>query len=106
MPRKLASGEIGFVLVLAASRDQAKVVFEYVKGFFEASPVLRQEIDSTTATEIRLKNGVIIGTHANSFKTIRDRTLLACIFDECAMWRDESPQLQTSKPIARCCLRS
>jgi hypothetical protein len=86
---KLAAGEIGFVLVLASSRNQAQVVFAYIRGFLEASPILRQEIDSITTTEIRLKSGVIIGTHANSFRSIRGRTLLACIFDEVALWRDE-----------------
>src|SRR5262245_42937693 len=30
---KLARGEIGYVLVLAMSRDQAGVVFNYVRGF-------------------------------------------------------------------------
>src|SRR5262249_39709423 len=36
---KLAAGEVGYVLVLAASRDQAQVVFRYIEGFFKASPV-------------------------------------------------------------------
>jgi hypothetical protein len=85
----LASGETGYVLVLAASRDQARVVFDYVKGFFDASSVLRQEVASVTATEIKLKNGIILSTHANSFRSIRGRTLLAVIFDEVALWRDE-----------------
>ena len=85
----LAAGEVGYVLVLAASRDQARVVFEYIRGFLEASPVLRQELDTITQTEIRLKNGVILATHANSFRSIRGRTLLACIFDEVSSWRDE-----------------
>ncbi len=31
----------------------------------------------------------MIGTHANSFRSIRGRTLVACIFDEVALWRDE-----------------
>jgi hypothetical protein len=52
---KLAAGEVGHVIVLAASRDQARVVFEYIKGFLEESPVLRQEIESITALEIRLR---------------------------------------------------
>src|SRR5262245_306950 len=34
---KLAAGERGMVLVLAASRDQAAVVFGYVLGFLRAS---------------------------------------------------------------------
>jgi hypothetical protein len=64
-------------------------VFEYVKAFLESSPVLRQETESVTQTEIRLRNGVVIGTHANSFRSIRGRTLLAVVLDEVALWRDE-----------------
>ena len=85
----LAPGETGHVLVLAASRDQARVVFEYIRGFFRSSKILKQEIASITASEIRLHNGVIVSTHANSFRSIRGRTLLAAIFDEVALWRDE-----------------
>jgi hypothetical protein len=90
------------VLVLAASRDQAKVVFDYVKAFLEASPVLRQEIDGITKSEIRLRQGVIIGTHANSFRSIRGRTLLAVIFDEVSQWRDETsaiPDLEVYRAV-------
>ena len=90
LPHRLARGERGLVLVLAASRDQARVVFDFTRGFLEESPVLRQEIEGITAYEIRLRNGVTIATHACSFRTVRGRTLLACIFDETAYWRDET----------------
>jgi hypothetical protein len=99
---RLAAGEVGYVLVLAASRDQARVVLDYVKGFFDASPVLKQEIASVTASEIRLKSGVIIATHANSFRSIRGRTLLAVILDEVSMWRDETsatPDLEVYRAV-------
>jgi hypothetical protein len=98
----LAAGEVGYVLVLAASRDQAHVVFSYIKGFFDASPVLKQEVASITASEIRLKSGVIIATHANSFRSIRGRTLLAVILDEVSMWRDETsatPDLEVYRAV-------
>ena len=62
---QLARGEVGFVLVLAACQAQARIVFDYIRGFLSASPVLKQEIDSVTATEIRLQSGVVIATHAN-----------------------------------------
>lgn len=100
--RRLVRGETGYVLVLAASRDQSKVVFDYIRGFLETSPVLRQEIDVITASEIRLKSGVVIAIHANSFRSIRGRTLLACIFDEVSMWRDESsatPDLEVYRAV-------
>jgi hypothetical protein len=87
---KLARGEKGMVLVLAASMEQARVVFEAALAFLTESPVLRQELGETTRTEIRLRNGIIIAIHSNSFRSIRGRTLVACVLDEVAFWRDES----------------
>ena len=102
MKYRLAAGETGTVLVLAASQDQAKVVFNYARAFLTESPVLRQEIDSITASEIRLRNGIVIAIHSNSFRTIPGRTLCACIFDEVAKWRDESsatPDIETYRAV-------
>jgi len=99
---KLAPGEVGMVLVLAASRQQAVVVFNYARGFLEASPLLEEQIDAVTAYEIRLKSGIVIGVHSNSFRTVRGRTLLACVFDELAFWRDAasaSPDVETYRAI-------
>jgi hypothetical protein len=102
IPHKLAAGERGMVLVLAASVEQAKTVFGYAKAFITASPVLAKEIDEITTTEIRLKNGVIIATHASSFRTVRGRTLLGCILDEVAYFRDETsamPDIETYRAV-------
>jgi hypothetical protein len=99
---KLAKGETGYVLVLAATQDQAKTVFQYCAGFIEASEALRREVVSTTAHEIRLQNNTVIGVHVNSYRTIRGKTLLACIFDETAFWRDESsamPDVETYRAV-------
>ena len=87
---QLASGEVGYVLLIAASRDQASVAYKYVVGFLKASPLLRQQIVSETASEIRLKGNIVISVHANSFRTVRGRTLLAVVGDETSFWRDES----------------
>src|SRR6516165_5777404 len=87
---RLARGERGMVLVLAASQEQAKVVFNYAKAFLTESLVLRQEIAAVTRHEIRLNNGITIAVHPNSFRSVRGRTLCACIFDEVAFWRDDT----------------
>jgi hypothetical protein len=95
---KLARGERGMVLVLAASQEQAKTVFGYAKAFLTDSAVLRQEIHSITRFEITLRSGITIGIHSNSFRTVRGRTLIGCIFDEVAFWRDEAsamPDIET-----------
>src|SRR5262245_26799804 len=60
---KLSPGETGYVLVLASSLSQAKIVFDYALAFLESSPVLKQEIASITASEIRLHNNIVISTH-------------------------------------------
>jgi hypothetical protein len=99
---RLANGEVGMVLCLAASQDQAKIVFKYVLAFLESSPILRQEVVNVTRSEITLRNGIVIAVHSNSFRTIRGRTLIACIFDEIAYWRDEAsamPDVETYRAI-------
>ena len=89
----LAPGELGHVLLLAASRDQASVAFAYVLGFLKSSPLLRQQIVSETASEVRLKGNIVIGVHAGSYRTVRGRTLLAVIGDETSFWRSEESAL-------------
>jgi hypothetical protein len=99
---ELVKGETGHVLVLAATQDQAKTVFGYAVGFIEASEALRREVVNLTQHEIRLGNNAVIGVHVNSYRTIRGKTLLACIFDETAFWRDESsatPDVETYRAV-------
>jgi Phage Terminase len=99
---KLAPGEVGTVLVVANNKDQAQIVFNYALAFFQFSPVLAKEVGSTTASEIRLKNGLVISVHANSFRSVRGRTLVAVIFDETAFWRDETsatPDLEVYRAV-------
>ncbi len=99
---KLAPGETGHVLVLAPSRLQARTVRDYVEGFFTASPILAPMVEAVTADEIRLKGNIVISVHTNNFRTVRGRTLLCCIFDESAYWRDEtsaSPDLEVYRAV-------
>jgi hypothetical protein len=86
----LAKGEVGMVLVLAASQAQARTVFSYIRGFIEASPALAREVSGMTREAIELKNGITIAVHSNSFRTVRGRTLVAAVFDEVAYWRDDA----------------
>ncbi|MEX0405533.1 terminase [Aquibium sp. LZ166] len=99
---KLAPGEVGYVLILSPTRDQSKVIASYVQAFFASSPVLRQLVMEANSEEIRLQGNIVIAIHPNSFRTVRGRTLIACIFDESAFWRDESsalPDLETYRAV-------
>ena len=98
----LAAGENGLVLVLAASQAQAKAVFSYCLGFIQQSPVLRQELVEATRNEIRLRSGIVIAIHSTSFRNIRGRSVLCCIADEIALWRDETsatPDIETYRAV-------
>jgi hypothetical protein len=95
-------GERPMVLVIASSVDQARTVFGYVKGFIDASPVLSKEVVDAKAFEVTLSNGVVIAVHSSSFRTVRGRTLIACIMDECSFWRDEAsanPDVETYRAV-------
>jgi len=99
---RLSRGEIGMVLVVAGTRDQARVVFGYIKGFLDASATLRREVINMTREEITLRNGIVIAVHSNSFRTVRGRTLVAAVFDEVAFWRDEtsaSPDIEVYRAV-------
>jgi hypothetical protein len=86
----LSPGETGYVLCLSLSKDQAELTHGYCRAFLEESPILRKEIVKVTQTEIELRNRITISTHTNSFRTVRGRTIVACVFDESAFWRDDS----------------
>ena len=87
---RLAPGETGMVLVISPSVDQAAAVFNYIRGFLEASPALRKEIANIKAREIELKNGIVIGVHSSSHRTVRSRSLVATVLDEVSFLRDKS----------------
>jgi hypothetical protein len=86
----LAAGERGMVLILAGSQDQAGVVFGYARSFLEASPALKNELIDATRSELRLRNGITLAIHSNSFRTVRGRTLCGVVFDEVATWRSDN----------------
>jgi hypothetical protein len=77
------------VLCIAVDRDQAAVVFRMIRAFFEEVPTLRGMVKAITADSIELRNKVVIEVRTNSYRSVRGRSLLACIFDEVAFWRSD-----------------
>ncbi len=98
----LAPGETGVVACISPTRSQAQIVQNYARGYFEASPVLKDEIADVMADEIRLKNGNVICTLASDFRTMRGRTLLLAILDEASFLRDETsstPDIEAARAL-------
>jgi hypothetical protein len=98
----LAPGERGVVACISPTRAQSEVVRDYALGYFEASPILRDEVAETTGDEIRLRNGNVICTLASDFRTLRGRTLLLAVLDEASFLRDETsstPDIEAARAL-------
>jgi hypothetical protein len=85
----LAPGERATIPIIACDRRQARTVFRYVAGLFEASPVLGRMVAEQTAESIELRNRVAIEIHTCSFRSVKGYTVPAAILDECAFYRTE-----------------
>ena len=97
----IAAGETGTVLIIAASRDQAKVIFKYVRGMLRETPMLARLIRRETAETIELTNGIEIKITAASFRTTRGMTTVAILADETAFWPTDESSAEQDIEIMR-----
>jgi hypothetical protein len=87
----LSPGERGVVMVLAADRKQARVIFRYIRAFLKLVKMLTRLVVRDTEELIELSNGIDIEIHAASYRGVRGYTIVAALLDELAFWRtDES----------------
>src|SRR5262245_15793605 len=86
----LAPGEVGMILILARNRDQAGVVFGYVKGILENVPALAQMVTAWRSDEIELNNRIVIKVATSDFRGVRGSTCVAAVCDEGAFWNFDS----------------
>jgi hypothetical protein len=82
----LSPGERGTVLIIAANRKQARVIFRYVRGLLLGVPMLRELVERETAASFDLHQDVTIEVHSASFRTTRGYTIVAALCDEIAFW--------------------
>jgi hypothetical protein len=88
--KHLARGETAVIACLAVDRDQARIVFNYIKSLFTDIPLLRTLLVSAKDDVVSLNNGIQIVVATNTFRGIRGKTIAAAIFDELSFWRDEN----------------
>jgi len=100
----LAPGEIGFYAITAADRKQAKIIMNYVRGFFEKSPVLQKMVANYFKEEIELKNRISLDIKTCSWRSIRGYSLVGSIFEEVAFWRSEEFSAIPDKEVYRATL--
>jgi hypothetical protein len=92
----LAAGERGILLCIAADQRQADVILDYAEAALRDSPMLVQLIETRTARELRLNNGITVEVRAADFRRLRGLTFIGCIADEVAFWMNE----ESSNPDA------
>lgn len=84
----LAPGEMGWIMIIATDRTQARVIMGYVKAILQLK-MFKNQIEKELTQEIWLKNQVIISIKTCDYRTLRGFTVLAAICDEIAFWRSE-----------------
>lgn len=85
----LAPGEVGTIMLLAADRKQARVLFRYIRGLLELPLLAGLVIGKPKLDRIALRNRVEIEIHTANFRATRGYTVLAAVLDEVAFWRSE-----------------
>jgi hypothetical protein len=85
----LSPGERGTVLIIAADRKQARVIFRYIAALLKEVPMLARLITRETAEGFDLANGVSIEVATSSFRTVRGYTVVAGLLDEAAFWASD-----------------
>jgi hypothetical protein len=76
--------EIFRIALVATSRDQAALMLRFIKGFFEDSPMLADQIASETADTLRLVSGCEIVASVCSARAHRGWPNVVVIVDEAA----------------------
>jgi hypothetical protein len=87
---KLRPGERATVSCLACDREQASIVLNYIRSYFDFCPPLAQMVRRRTGDGLELSNDVCVEVGTNSFRSVRGRAFLLTILDEVAFWRDEN----------------
>jgi hypothetical protein len=84
----LSPGERAICLVVAADREQAKILHRYCQGIL-SPPLLASQVLNVTASEIELKGNVVIEVVTRSYRTVRGRSVCVAVLDELSFWRDD-----------------
>jgi hypothetical protein len=85
----LRRGERAVVACIACTKDQAGIVFGYIRANLLETPLLEPLVERMTDNTVELKNGVDIVVLSGNYRSLRGRTVACGILDELAFMRDE-----------------
>lgn len=83
---RLGPGEVLTVMVVASELRQARVVFRFIQGFVDATPLLKKRVTRQTQSAIEFVDRLVIEVHVASFRSTRGYSILCAIFDELAFF--------------------
>ena len=84
----LAPGERGYVLVIAAERQQTEAIMGCVRALLRGTPLLAPLIAFEGVDEIALTNGITFSVATRSHRAVRSKTVVAALLDEIGVWAD------------------
>jgi hypothetical protein len=84
--KALSAGEIPMVAILSPTRFQSRIIFSYLKGVFDSSPILQNEVAEEKKEGFKLTNGVEVAIITGSPQSCRGFSVIAAITDEIAMF--------------------
>jgi hypothetical protein len=87
---RLRPGERAQVMCLACDRDQAAIVKNYTRSYFDLIPALEGLVTGETKDGFSLSNRIDVTVATNSFRSVRGRPVAIAILDELAYYRDEN----------------
>jgi hypothetical protein len=96
----LSKGEIGTVMVLASTKDQARTIMAYIAEMLRV-PLLKSLVVKELAESFELSNRVRIEVSPSNYKSVRGYTLIACLLDEVAFWRSEDSSSSPDYEVLR-----
>jgi hypothetical protein len=85
----LSPGERDVVLLVAADREQARILHRYIVGIL-STPLLARLIENRTADTIDLQGSVTVEVVTRSYRSVRGRSVCVALLDEVAFWRDDN----------------
>jgi hypothetical protein len=87
--KHLAPGERGHIVLIAQDKRAARVLYRYIYGKLQGSPLLSQLIENVTAEEIDLNNRLTISIFPASWKAPRGYSIPVALLDELAFFKVE-----------------
>lgn len=97
----LSPGELGKIVVMANTKENATAIMRYVKGQLEAHPKLQQTVVRELVQSVELAGSVEVEIVTASLGAARSRTIIATLLDEIAFWRPDETCANPDSEIIR-----